>query len=259
MSLLKFLFSRIFIKQLALGIVFVLVMFLLLKFVLSAYTNHGDSVPVPDLKGMTLNEAGDLLESNDLSFQVIDSVYNEKERGTVLDQLPKAGSQVKESRIIFLTVNSMNPPMKALNVRPGESLRIARTKLEILGIPFDVEYRPDICNECVLEMKYKGKSVTAGDKIAKGDRIKLILGMQSDERVIVPNLLGMRADSAIAHIVNHSLTPGVMFFDFTPANRLDSMSAFVTKQRPVTSSEPEILMGMPVDIWLSKEMSGLPQ
>jgi len=259
MSLFKFLFSRIFIKQFAFGLLFVLVMFLILKFVLSAYTNHGDSVLVPELKGLTLSEAGQLLESNNLFFQVIDSVYNEKERGTVLDQLPRAGNHVKESRIIFLTVNSMNPPMKTLNVRAGESLRIARTKLEILGIPFDVEYRPDICNECVLEMKYKGKSVVAGDRITKGDRIKLILGVQSNEKVLVPNLYGMRADSALEQIITHSLAPGVLFFDFSPANRLDSMAAHVIKQRPGPSNEPDILMGMPVDIWLSKEKSAQPK
>lgn len=252
MSLLKFLFSKVFFKQILFGIIFVVLMFVLLKLFLSGYTNHGESVQVPDLRGLSLAEAGQQLASADLSFQVIDSVYNEKERGTVLDQLPKHGSKVKENRIIFLTVNSMNPPMKVLNVKAGESLRVARTKLEILGIAFDVEYRPDICNDCVVEMKYKGKTITTGDRISKGDRIKLILGIQSNEKVVIPNLIGMRADSALIQIMDRSLQPGVMFFDFSPLTKADSMSARVFKQRPTESLEPEILMGSPVDIWLSK-------
>jgi len=257
MSLLKFLFSKVFYRQVLFGVIFVVLMFFLLKVFLSAYTNHGDSVPVPDLRGLTLDEAGEKLSASDLSYQVIDSVFNEKERGTVLDQLPIPGSKVKENRIIFLTVNSMNPPMKVLNVKAGESLRVARTKLEILGIAFDIDYRPDICNDCVVEMKYKGKTVNTGDHIAKGDRIKLILGLQSNEKVVVPNLVGMRADSALLQIMDRSLQPGVMFFDFSPLTKADSMSARVYKQRPTESLEPEILMGSPVDIWLS--ITGQPE
>jgi eukaryotic-like serine/threonine-protein kinase len=253
MSLLRFVVSRAFLRQLLYGAVFFVLMFFILKWFLSSVTNHGASIVVPDLKGMKLAEVSDYLAEVELSYMVIDSVFNEKERGTVLDQLPKAGSRVKESRIIFLTVNSLNPPMKSINVRLGESQRIAKTKLEILGIPYDVEFRADICNDCVLDMIYKGKSIKTGDLVKRGDRIKLILGMQSNEKVLVPNVVGMTEDSASAAIRFSSLTSGVFLYDNTIITVEDTLNARVVKQRPPASEEPDVLMGTPIDLWFSKQ------
>ena len=44
--------------------------FIFLKVYLPFYTNHGDTVSVPDLSGMSYEEAEDLLESSSLHYEI---------------------------------------------------------------------------------------------------------------------------------------------------------------------------------------------
>src|SRR5258708_351157 len=63
---------------------------------LPGITHHSESITVPDLDGMKVEELQDFLTKHDLRFQVEDSGYSEKKAPlTVLRQFPKAGSKVK--------------------------------------------------------------------------------------------------------------------------------------------------------------------
>jgi beta-lactam-binding protein with PASTA domain len=250
MNLFQFVFSRLFVQTLLkfIGVVLALVLVVILW--LRFYTGHNDVVEVPNIRGMKIDEASVILSDMDLFYEVIDSVYNEGEQGTILEQIPEAGAKVKESRILFVTINSTVPPMKKVNVRIGESLRIASTKLSILGIGFDTEYRPDICNDCVLAMKYKGKEIKTGDAVRKGDRIKLILGQTGKGTALVPNLYGLSLDSAQRALSLASLTLGYPFFDADVLSREDSVKARVYTQTP-KSLKTGVLIGSPVDVWLT--------
>jgi len=250
MSLFQFVFSRIFIRNLLLYAGGVLVLVFIVVFWLRLYTGHNDMVEVPDIRGMKPEEASTILAERGLLYSIIDSVYNEGEQGTVLEQIPEAGSKVKESRTLFITVNSSVPPMKKVNVRIGETLRIASTKLSILGIGFDTEYKPDICNDCVLAMKYKGKEIKTGDSVRKGDKIKLILGQTGTGTAMVPNLYGLSLDSAERALTMASLTLGYPFYDGDVLSAEDSLKARIYTQTPKTDKEG-ILVGSPVDVWLT--------
>ena len=73
MSLIKFLTSKVFFKQVALAVVALIVIcFLMLKW-LKATTNHGEFVEVPDLKGKTLDVVEIEINDNDLRMEVQDS------------------------------------------------------------------------------------------------------------------------------------------------------------------------------------------
>ena len=75
--------------------------FLTLKW-LKSYTNHGAFVEVPNLVGLSLNDAEITLDNFDLRTQVQDSSnYNPKyPSGAVIEQEPLAGEKVKENRKI---------------------------------------------------------------------------------------------------------------------------------------------------------------
>ena len=107
MSLVKFLISKEFLKQIALALVAIIVIiFFALKF-LKVRTNHGDFVEVPELKGKTLDVVQIEINDNDLRMEVQDSAnYNPNyPKFSVIDQQPEAGSLVKENRKIYLTLN----------------------------------------------------------------------------------------------------------------------------------------------------------
>ena len=107
MAIVKFLTSKDFLKQIGIALLAIIVIsFLMLKW-LKFSTNHGQFIEVPQLQGKTLEVVQIELEDNDLQMVVQDSAnYNPNyPRFSVIEQLPEAGSMVKENRKIYLTLN----------------------------------------------------------------------------------------------------------------------------------------------------------
>lgn len=78
----------------------VLIVFGVMKW-LDVYTRHGEAVVVPDVKGMTVDEASKMFRNHGLVCVVSDSTYvKNKAAGIVLDANPGAGQKVKEGRTI---------------------------------------------------------------------------------------------------------------------------------------------------------------
>ncbi len=112
---------------------------------IAVYTNHGESVEVPNAVGMLENDARYKLEQLGLNVLATASGYNKRmPAGSVLEQSPVAGARVKPGRVIYLTTNSDNVPTKPLpDVADNSSLREAQAKLTALGLKLGpVEYIP---------------------------------------------------------------------------------------------------------------------
>ena len=107
MSLIKFLTSKIFLKQIGIAIGAGIIIILLMLFWLKSYTHHGDFETVQELKGKSLEVVEIELSDNKLKMVVQDSAnYNPNYPPySVIEQQPEAGSQVKENRKIYLTIN----------------------------------------------------------------------------------------------------------------------------------------------------------
>ena len=75
-------------------------------------TNHGDTITVPNLIGMELNEIDEFLSDRDLRYEILDdsSYSSEYPPYTILQQNPSENEKVKENRKIYLTLNSSIPP-----------------------------------------------------------------------------------------------------------------------------------------------------
>ena len=83
--------------------VVILLLFGVLKW-LDVYTRHGEAVVVPDVKGMTVDEASKMFRNHGLVCVVSDSNYvKNMAAGIVLDVNPGIGQKVKEGRTIYLT------------------------------------------------------------------------------------------------------------------------------------------------------------
>lgn len=75
-------------KSLLLAILSTIILILTVFFALSSYTKHGESLPVPNLKGLTIEKAIALLRSRGLRYS-IDSVYiNGLTGGIITEQDP---------------------------------------------------------------------------------------------------------------------------------------------------------------------------
>lgn len=179
MSIVKFLTSKEFFKQIAIAIVAVLILcFLVLKW-LKVTTNHGEFVKVPELKGKTLDVVKIELDDNDLVMVVQDSAnYNPNyPKFSVIDQDPLAGSQVKEDRKIYLTLNPSGYRKIGVPKIIRRTFRQAKPTLEALGfVVGNITYVDDIGKDEVIAVKHNGKTVSAGTLLPKTTKIDLVLG-----------------------------------------------------------------------------------
>lgn len=262
MDFLKFLISKLFLKHLSIALL-IAVFFVIFAFIfLRIYTRHGQALSVPDLTGLSIEEAKDVLTRKNLTCQIIDSVYNNiVPRGCIVEQNPRADFKVKENRTIFLTINAFNPEMVLMPNLVGVSLRQAQAVLETAGLfTGKLTYVPDIAINNVLEQKYRNMAIDPGDSVPKGSKIDLVLGRGlSDEKTMAPDLVGMYYDYAIEKITARYLNIGAVIYDGSILDELDSSFAFVWKQRPEYDETTLLNLGSTVDLWLTVDSTKLPQ
>ncbi len=197
MTFFKFLFTKIFLKQIGYAIgVLIVIAFLILTW-LRFSTNHGQQIEVPDLAKMNLEEVTEALNELDLKYEIMDTTnYNpEFPYQTVIEQIPKAGKFVKENRKIYLSINRSGYPMIEIPMVLGKTMRQAEPSLKALGFQIGkIRFRKYIAKDELLEMSHEGKKIQPGEKLQKTSVIDLVLGdgkggLNPEELDAVPNEL----------------------------------------------------------------------
>ncbi len=179
MSLRKFLTSKIFFIQLAIAVVLVIVLVFVMMKWLSFTTNHGEEITVPDLSKLSVEVAEEKLDALNLDYVLLDTTEYQKgyPKFSVVKQDPIAGSKVKEGRKIYIKINSDAYRDIVMPDLIEQTLRQAEPTLRSLGLELgEKTYKPYLGKDMVLEMRYKGKKLKAGDKIPKASKIDLVLG-----------------------------------------------------------------------------------
>ena len=240
------------VRNLLLGVLFVLLVVAAASIFLSIRTRHGKEVTVPDLSGLSVQDAGSMASRAALKVVVADSVYMRRvARGAVVSQLPRAGSKVKPGRKIALTVNSQVPKKVSMPNLIHVSLRQAKAELSAKGLMLGrLRYVSDIATNNVLRQLYRGHDIDPGTQLYTGSVIDLTLGLNgTDAMTYVPNLTGYKYLSAIDAIQDNSLNVSAVVFDKEVRTYADSLAATVYSQRPVATGSP-VVMGTSVTIYL---------
>lgn len=177
-SMVKKIFSPLVLLNIAGMVVVGVAVCIALKIWMEDYTMHGLGVDVPDVKGMTLNDASYALDKAELVSVVVDSAYvREQPVGTVLDQKPAQGSRVKSGREVYLTINQKMTPTKTIPDLAGNcSRREAEAKLRSLGFKIGpiqfIAGDPD----WVYALKVRGREVYAGERVPNDVPVVLVVG-----------------------------------------------------------------------------------
>lgn len=134
---------------------------------LDSYTRHNEAVVVPDVKGLDVGEAAEFFDNNNLRYNVIDSVFSKDVRpGAIVELVPRAGSKVKEGRIVFLTVNAHTSQMGVIPEVEDLSFRQAYAQLRARGFEkIDIEYVPGDFKDLVVAVESRGRSLHKGDRV----------------------------------------------------------------------------------------------
>jgi len=228
--------------------VMIIIVFTLVSW-LGSYTNHGETVTVPNIKGMKYAELKEYLENKNLDVKISDSsmFLLDKGPGVVIEQDPRPNEQVKEGRTIYVSITRTVPPQVKMPNLIDVSQRQAEAILFSYGLRLgSMIYKPDLAKGAILEMSCKGKLLKAGELIAKGSRIDLVLGDGIGiTDVAVPNLLNLSLEEAVFVLKGSALNVGEVYY---PPGKLDSVNFFVVEQMPMPGDSVFMKQGESVSL-----------
>ncbi|MBR4187273.1 MAG: PASTA domain-containing protein [Bacteroidaceae bacterium] len=145
---------------------------------MTGYTMHGESVEVPEVKGMMLSDAEYELEKLELLAVVVDSAYvRQQPAGIVLEQTPGVGNRVKSGREIYLTINQKQTPTNTIPDIAGNcSRREAEARLRSLGFKIGpIEFVPGD-PDWVIALKVNGREVYTGERVPCDAPVVIVVG-----------------------------------------------------------------------------------
>lgn len=168
---------------------------------LDVWTHHGSNSTVPQIKGMTYNEAKLVLAENDMSIEISDSIFDRNAApGTVLESWPKAGAVVKKGRQVYVTITAFSPKLVTIGMPViGVSSRQAITYLEGLGITsIRIVSVPSQYPDLVENAYADGKTLAVGAAIPVTASVTVEVGsapIDTDETDALDDAVGEAIDA----------------------------------------------------------------
>lgn len=207
---------------------FTLLLILFIYAVLPIITHQGETVKVPDVTKMQPHAAAKLLQRQDLNYEVEDSVFEENmQANSIVSQHPEPGDEVKIKREIDLVINKEIPPKVRMPRLVNQSLELARYNINTVGLTLgEIKYKPFYVDSLVIEQLHDGRPVTEGEKIHLTTPIDLVVGYQSEEGVVMPDLRGLPLEAARNKLEQYDLILNV------PKNKYGA----VVRQFPVAKA-----------------------
>jgi eukaryotic-like serine/threonine-protein kinase len=217
---------------------------------LPSSTNHGETITVPNIEGMHVNELAEFLVARNLRYEISDSAYSQDHPAlTILKQYPAAGSIVKENRNIFISINRVTPPTVPLPDLVDGSLinadavlrgnELKRGKILFLSGPF---------LNLVKEMRYQGKKIEPGTRLPKGSVIDLAVEDGGSSEIEAPNVVGYSLDEATFTIYGYSLQVGEIH---VVGDTVNNGPVVILKQMP--NAKSILRAGDAIEVWVGKE------
>lgn len=145
---------------------------------ISNYTRHGESIEVPDLRGLKPEAAMMRLEALGLSGVVTDTGYvTTKPPYTLLEQSIAPGKHVKIGRTLTFTINGNGArPVLIPDLANNTSVREAEARLRTLGFT-QIKYKYiDGDPDWVYSILVKGKEVYKNQRISIDQPVTLVVG-----------------------------------------------------------------------------------
>ena len=163
-------------------------------------------VSVPDIRGMTEEDARKALTKKNIGYQSAGQVASDKyEKGEIAEQDPKPGEKVKENSTVTVKISS-GPAEKTAKVPnvTGKSEADAQKQLEDKGfvVASETDYSDSVPQGYVIST-----NPTAGTEWAEGNTVTMVVSM-GKEKISVPDVSGADPDSAQTTLQGVGLTLG---------------------------------------------------
>ncbi|AIS52585.1 serine/threonine-protein kinase Sps1 [Thermoanaerobacter kivui] len=167
-------------------------------------------VVVPNVVGMSLNQASKILSEHNLKIEISDEKYSDKPENTVLSQNPSQGSMVKAGSTVYVVISKGRQVLVVPNVINKHYLE-AKTELENMGLKANIieQYNDKFPKGYVFDQNPR-----QGVQVEYNTVIDLYVskGMQP---AVVPNVVNMSLDEAKAVLENAGLKLGRVIYKDT--------------------------------------------
>ena len=212
----------------------------------------GTETKVPNIIGMTEEEAIEALEDADFKPQVADTSFGVSlPPGRVFLQKPESGKIVKKGRTIFLFVSG-GEQIISVPLLKGKSIRDARLSLERTGLKLGkIDEVPSTSpKDMIFDQQF-----AEGTKLRKGQSVGVSVSIgKGAGNIIVPDLIGKSVTEAAKVLADSSLKVGKINYQISstllpntvldqypaPGNKLNSgnsVDLFITKEGSIEESE----------------------
>jgi serine/threonine-protein kinase len=184
----------------------VLITIILDSVIFPALIHDKDKIKVPDLIGKNITEVEKIIFDSDLTIGKLNEQFNEKiPQGVVINQIPKAGAEVKAGRSIHLSISKGKEMVKVPYV-VGQNIRTARISLKNVGLEVGevkFEFNDMFGNDTVIS-----QLVSSGRNVSYGTPVDILVSKGSENQVKVPNVIGKNFDDAKAILEESGLLIG---------------------------------------------------
>lgn len=218
---------------------------LVFNFILMPLYVSGSEVVVPNVIGMTQEEAVKTLEDDDFNPSIADTSFGVSlPPGSIFLQKPEAGKLVKEGRTVYLFISG-GEQVISVPLLKGKSVRDARLSLERVGLKLGTieELASTQPKDMVFDQQF-----AEGTRIRKGQSVSISVSIgKGDGEIVVPDLIGKSLSEATRIISDSLLTVGKINYQISstllpntvldqypaPGNKLNSgntVDLFITKE-----------------------------
>ncbi|KEI96971.1 protein kinase [Clostridium botulinum A2B7 92] len=211
-------------KKLILGIAMA-VLFLVVGSV-SAYLafnkSGGKKVEVPNVVGLTKEEAEKVLSEKKLKLVVAQKVKSDKKEGTILESYPKSGEKVAENSEVRVSISSgkvvVVPNLKGMELDSAKKA-IQDSKLKLGNVKYEF-------NDNVAAGKIISQTPDVDAEVEEEAEISLVVSNGPEIKYsTVPNLIGKSIDGAQNALANAGLSMGDSKAIITEDQSLDGQVA----------------------------------
>ncbi|KUG03778.1 serine/threonine protein kinase prkc, regulator of stationary phase [hydrocarbon metagenome] len=167
----------------------------------------GEEIVVPDIVGMTMEDANKTLLDNGLTMSIKARNFDDEiEKDRIISQKPVQGLKVKKKANIEVTVSD-GPQLESVPNLVGKG--VADAKVAISNAGFEVGLIDEEYDDQYKENIVMSQDPRYGTSYKKGSAINLMVSKgPAPDRVSMPNLIGMELGKAQEALTALKLLPG---------------------------------------------------
>lgn len=196
-----------------------------------------ESHVVPDLLGLTLEEAEELPEIKDIfTIEVVGTKDSDKyEPGQIMEQDPAAGRNRKNNLVIHVYLCARGDTVLMPSVA-GKEYQAAKTELNNLHMDLDIQ-REDVYDQAPEGQVLKS-TPAPGEELHEGDTVVLIVSKGPEtEPVTVPSFLTMTIEDAALQAEAMGLVVGEHQYEFSDQPEGTVIGQSIAADTEVTTGE----------------------